>query len=400
MTPTKKSRRSFQEQLSSITEELLLSQDLAEQARDEGNQKLAARWHFLAELILSFHNYLHAAHPLSTVIEIVKKASINDRTLETQEIAEYTTTSLSALTTQNVLRAKQLMEYAQETRFVGIRSRHWLSIIQQEITRQESLKEPTASIYWINSSQAAEKGKMAIAQHWAEAACLLEEVSRKQSLGTEAYVSTGNNFLASHWHLSKNTSFQAAKLKSEVALALEKGDPSSAQNYDTLALLAEKLSCYEEHLIHAIIEGELSHLASWKSATSFLKLALDLALILQKARQETPSLPYQEWIVKMTEQVAEAHYELIQQLLKNQKTLRVGLSFAEKSFHHAAQALHFFEEASFSAAEKEKNLSQCYHQAYQLSKKASRSRIQWWKTCGCAFLYWNYRLKKTEKQFS
>ena len=120
------SKDSYKKSPASLGEEFLIYQNAAAEASEKGNQKLADRWSFVSHLILKFVQYLNSSHDLSCIIEFSERITINDRAIEAQEIAQYTTASLAALMNNDFTLAQELMSYAQETKEAGVRCRHWL----------------------------------------------------------------------------------------------------------------------------------------------------------------------------------------------------------------------------------------------------------------------------------
>ncbi len=383
----------------SLSEELEAYHLLSEEAKKKGNDKLAARWELVVQLIRAFVHYLHSSRETSFLTEFLNQVSINDRAIETQEIALYTASSLNALRNNNAVLAKELMGYAEETKEAGIRSRHWLSWMKHELSTHhsssESSLEEAAIQYRAHALNATNSGKEAIAHHWLEAACLSQEASRKQGLGLSTYITSGNEMLAAYWELSKAASHDAAKLKVQVALALEQDNPALAQEYDHLALLTEQLSSDREKLVRAIINGEIEIIPHWKKVSDFLNKSLDFRHSLKNFSENDPLLIYQKVIITSSEQAAEAHRGAISELQKKKKPLLRSILFAEQGYEKALQALKFYKEENFLAAEILKKQISLYHDGYQFSKKAAQAKQKWY-TLRIPFLYWKYRTQKIE----
>lgn len=391
---------SYKKNPTSLGEEFLIYQNSAAEAREKGNQKLSDRWNLAAHLILKFVQYLNSSNQLSFIIEFSERVTINDRAIEAQEIAQYTTSSLAALMNNNITLAQELIGYAQETKEVGVRCRHWFTLIKQEIASHSDLAELTfdeaATQYRANALKATKAGQEMIAQHWTEAACLTQEASRKKGLSTAAYVTSGNEMLSTYWELSRDASYDAAKIKAEVALALERGNKVLAQKYDDLALLAEKLSAYRENLVRSIINGEIATTHHWRSAAKFLSEGLDAArALITPQHNSEPLVSYQKDIITTAEQAAESHNELIQKLQKKKTPSLISVSFAEQSYKEAVKALHSFQEGDLPTATISKNRAVLYSEAYQFSKKADHAKTKWY-ILGISFLYWKYQVKKVE----
>ena len=390
---------SYKKSPTSLGEEFLIYQNAAAEAREKGNQKLADRWNLASHLILKFVQYLNSSNQLSFIIEFSERITINDRAIEAQEIAQYTTSSLAALTNNNVTLAQKLIGYAQETKEVGVRCRHWFALIKQEIASHHALNELTfdeaATQYRASALKATKAGQEMIAQHWAEAACLAQEASRKKGLSIAAYVTSGNEMLSTYWELSRDASYDAAKIKADVALALEQGNKVLAQKYDDLALMAEKLSSYRENLVRSIINGEVTTTPHWRSAAKFLSESLETARSLSDFPNESDLFSYQRDIIITAEQAAESHSELIPKLQKKKTPSLTSITFAEKSYREAVKALHSFQEGDLPTATTSKKRTALYNEAYQFSKKAAQAKTKWY-ILGISFLYWNFRVKKVE----
>jgi|GEM_PF-2712570 len=390
----------FQKKPTSLAEELSMYQELAKRADEKGNQKLAARWNLAAELIIGFVAYRHSSCNLSVIAKLTEHSFSNDRTLEAQEIAHYTTSSLTALMENNMALAQQLMSDAQETKEAGIRCRHWFTFIKNEIATHHATQELTfeeaAIQYRANALSATQAGNNIIAQHWAEAACLAQEASRKKEFSVAAYVTSGNTLLSSYWELSRDDSYRAAKLKVKVALALEQGQSALAQEYDDLALLAEKISVYRENLVRAMINGEVATIPHWRRAAELLNKSLETRIALKNSPVEEPLLSYQKTIIMATEQAAESHCELIPQLQKKKKISLLSVHFSEKSHQEAAKALQAFQASDLSAAATATSRASLYGNASQLSKKAADAKTKWY-TLGIPFLYWMHRVRKVKQ---
>ncbi|MBM3856882.1 MAG: hypothetical protein FJ390_02840 [Verrucomicrobia bacterium] len=389
----------FKKKPTSLAEELSTYQDLARAAEEKGNQKLADRWHLAAELIIGFVEYLNYSRQLSFIQKFTEQSSINEQAIEVQEIAQYTTSSLTALMNGDISLAQELTSYAQETTEAGIRCRHWLTVIKNEIathhTTQELSFDKAAAEYRANALKATQEGKNIIAQHWAEAACLAQEASRKKGFSISAYVTSGNAFLSSHWSRSRDASYDAAKLKVEVALALEQNQYELAQEYDNLALAAEKLSLYRENLVRSMINGEIAAIPHWRNAAEFLSKSLEVKLALKNTLVEEPLLSYQKAIITAAEEAAESHSELIPKLKKKKKPSLMPINFSEKSYQEAVKALQWFQTDNLPSAAKAKERAHLYSNASQLSKKVAHAKTQWY-TLGIPLLYWMYRVKKVE----
>ena len=292
--------------------------------------------------------------------------------------------------------AQELIGYAQETKEAGVRCRHWLALIKQKIASHNDLKELTfdeaAIQYRANALKATKAGQEMIAQHWAEAACLTQEASRKKGLSIAAYVTSGNEMLSTYWELSRDASYDAAKIKAEVALALEQGNKVLAQKYDDLALLAEKLSSYRENLVRSIINGEMTTTPHWRSAANFLNKSLEVTRSLP---DNEFLLSYQKDIITTAEQAAESHSELIPKLQKKKNPSLVSIVFAEQSYEEAVKALQAFQEGDLPTATISKKRAALYSEACQFSKKATQAKTRWY-TLGISFLYWKHQVKKVE----
>ena len=394
------SKDSYKKSPTSLGEEFLIYQNAAAEASEKGNQKLANRWKLASELILKFVQYLNSSHQLSFIIEFSERITINDRAIEAQEIAQYTTASLAALMNNNFTLAQELMSYAQETKEAGVRYRHWFSLIKQEITSHDALKELTfdeaATQYRANALKATKAGQEMIAQHWAEAACLAQEASRKKRLSTAAYVTSGNEMLSAYWELSRDATYDAAKIKAEVALALEQDNKVLAQKYDALALLAEKLSSYRENLVRSIINGEITTTPHWKSAANFLNKSLEASRALSNFPQDNNLVLYQKMVIATAEQAAESHSELIPTLQKKKSPSFISIVFAEKSYEEAVKALQAVQEGDLPTAIISKKRTFLYSDAYHFSKKAAQAKTKWY-TLGISFLYWKRQVKKIEQ---
>ncbi len=396
-----KPKHSYTKNPTSLGEEFLIYQNAAAEASEQGNQKLADRWNLAAHLVLKFAQYRDSSNQLSLIIEFAEQITINDRTIEAQEIAQYTTSALAAFMNHDITLAQKLIGYAQETKEVGVRCRHWLTLIKQEIASHHALQEPTfdeaAIQYRANALKATQTGESMIAQHCSEAACLAQEAARKQALCTSAYVTSGNEMLFTYWKLSRDASYDAAKIKAQVALALEQGNKILAQKYDDLALLAEKLSSYRENLVRSIISGEVMTTPHWRNAVRFLSESLNTARSLVSAPEEMkPLASYQKEIVLTAEQAAESHNELISKLQKKKSPSFNSILYAEKSYEEAVQALQYFQQHDLLSATTSKKQSTLYGKAYQLSKKIAHAKEKWY-ILGVSFLYWKYQLKKIDR---
>lgn len=383
----------------SLREELISYHFLAEEAKKKGLPKLAARWELLIELIRGFVQYLDSSRDVSFLKSVLEKVSINDRTIEIQEIAHYTASSLTALRNNNPTLAKELIGYAQEIKEAGVRRRYWLSLMKNEVSTPPSLSEPSleeiAVQYRTNARKATKEKKEAIAQHWTEAACLAQEASRKKELSLSAYVASGNEMLSTYWERSKVASYDAAKFKAQVALSLEQENRRLAEEYDNLALLAEELSSYHENLVLAIKNGAMEMIPHWKSAAEFLNTSLNLKRSLKNFPDHDPLLPYQKMIIASAEQAAESHRKVISQLKKKKKPSLKSVSFAQQSYEEATRALQFFREKNLTGAETLKRRVLLNNEAYRFSKKATQGKEKWY-TIGIPFLYWKYRTRKVE----
>lgn len=382
---------------SSLNEEFSIYKNLAQEAEKNGNPTLAARWNLAAELVRGFIEYLESSRQITLLLKLTEQASSQDRTIETQEIAQYTTLSLKALVNHDMKLAQKFTRYAEETKAAGVRCRHWLNFIKDEIASQHKSEEvqldQLAIAYRAKALKAVEEGKNEIAQHWSEAACLAQEAARKKNLSTASYIALGNILLSSCWDSSRDASFHAAKLKVEVALALEQGDSNLAKAYDSLALLAEKISICRENLVNAITNNKMITISEWRNAADFLSKSLEISTSLLLAPQEEPILSYQKAIAMAAEKTAESYRELIPKREKKGDVCLSSVTFATQSYEEATRALLALQENDFSGAAIAKKRSILYSEAAYLSKKAFEAKAQWY-TLRVSFLYWTYRLKR------
>jgi hypothetical protein len=383
-----------------LNEELLMCQSLAAEARKKENQKLADRWDLVSQLVAGLIQHLNSSNQFSVITELLERNTINDRTIEAQEIAEYTTSSLAALVNYDTASAQKLIQYAEETKKSGIRYRHWLTIIKQTISSHNTFKkidlDEVVKQYRANGLKSTEAGQEIIAQHWIEAACLAQEALRKKNLSTTSYVTSGNEILSKYWDLSRDASYEASQIKVEVALALEQGNKILAQKLDSLALLAEKIATYRENLVRSIINGEMTLIPHWKNAIAFLNKSLEATRTLITLSQEDPFLSYQKIMITSAENAAESHSDLISKLQKKGNPDLSSIQFAQQSYEEAVQAFESFNKGDLQTATTLKTKSTLYGDAYQLSKKAAATKA--WYTLGIPFLYWKYQIKKMKKK--
>jgi hypothetical protein len=301
----------------SIQEELLIYQSLAEKAAARGNRQLAHRWKVVADLVTDFIEYLHSSRNLCWINGLTDINTVSDQFIEAKEISSYASSLINALRNNDVASAKQFAADTEETKKVGICYRHWLVRIQQEVDSQQTInyfkleegpvqhraeaqrdinrhfrhfhalmQQETTSHKTVHNlkleeiavqcrseaERAIEVGQKAIGQHWAEAACLILEADQKKKFIKESYIISGAKILSSYYEQAYDAFYEAAQIKVGIARSLEQGDRVSAQKNSALAFLADKLACYRDHTIHAILQGEMPSVSHWKSAADFLSI--------------------------------------------------------------------------------------------------------------------------------
>ncbi len=270
----------------SVTKEIKNYRYSALEAR--GDDVLAQQWRMAAAQAHCFHLQQQWPKNFSSIPKQEKKNDLRAMNIPyhvatAQEGAQSMLKALEALQKKNSHLAQALVTRVSASRESVASYHYWMAEAKkgayEHLSEKIIFSREAAEGYRLKALQANENNHPALAQQWAEAACLAQEAARKFITTQDTHHHTLNNLATDYWRGAAHAAYHAAQLQAAAAQSTLLHNEELALHWLEAAYWAENAMILKVKAAHANEKSELfsidySLAGYWSALSSEIKVFL------------------------------------------------------------------------------------------------------------------------------